>query len=93
LLNVAKCCSAFRLAVPVEDDAELLTTKVVLATAHLNHDPGDNRPRNLRAFCQRCHVLYDREEHLRRRRLSYRMRNALGDLFLGPYPVRWRADS
>ena len=38
------------------------TTKVFLAAAHLNHDPGDNRPRNLRAFCQRCHMLHDREE-------------------------------
>jgi len=78
-----------RLAEPIAGDSALRTTKVFLATAHLNHDPGDNRPRNLRAFCQRCHMLHDREEHRRRRWLTYRMRKALGDLFLGPYPTMW----
>jgi hypothetical protein len=33
----------------------------VLAAAHLGHDPTNNRPRNLKALCQRCHMLYDRE--------------------------------
>jgi hypothetical protein len=61
-------------------------TKVALAAAHLDHDPGNNRLRNLKAFCQRCHLLHDRKEHQRRRRLTLRMRKALGDLFLGPYP-------
>ena len=79
-----------RLAAPLADDPRLLVTKVFLATAHLNHDPGDNRLRNLRAFCQRRHMLHDREEHRRRRWLTYRMRKALGDLFLGPYPTKWR---
>ena len=78
-----------RLAEPIADDPGLLTTKVVLAAAHLDHDPGHNRPRNLRAFCQRCHMLHDREEHRRRRWLTFRMRKALGDLFLGPYPPTW----
>ncbi len=35
-------------------------TRVVLATAHLDHDPTNNRPRNLKALCQRCHMLHDR---------------------------------
>jgi hypothetical protein len=58
---------------------------VVLAAAHLDHDPTNNRLRNLKALCQRCHMLYDREEHRRRRLLTLRMRNAMGDLFLGLY--------
>lgn len=62
-----------------------LSTKVVLATAHLNHDPGDNRPANLKALCQRCHILHDRTEHLRQRQITYRKRRALGDLFEGTY--------
>ena len=61
------------------------TTRVVLATAHLDHDPTNNRPRNLKAFCQRCHILNDRLEHQRRRQLTFRARKAIGDLFLGPY--------
>jgi hypothetical protein len=61
------------------------STRVVLATAHLDHDPTNNRERNLKALCQRCHMINDREEHRRRRWLTYRMRRAMGDLFLGLY--------
>ena len=58
---------------------------MVLATAHLDHDPTNNRPRNLKALCQRCHMLHDHREHRRRRFLTLRQRKALGDLFLGLY--------
>ncbi|MFL5338120.1 MAG: hypothetical protein ACJ8H8_34370 [Geminicoccaceae bacterium] len=66
------------------------TTKVVLAAAHLDHDPAHcgRRHRNVRALCQRCHLLHDRPEHRRRIRLTLRRRRALGDLFLGPYSSR-----
>jgi hypothetical protein len=70
---------------PSPNDEALRTTKVVLATAHLDHDPGNNTQRNLKAFCQRCHMLHDREEHRRRRQNARRMSKALGDLFLGRY--------
>ena len=66
-------------------DGSLATTKVALAAAHLDHDPTNNRSRNLKALCQRCHMLHDRSEHRRRRWLTFRMSKALGDLFLGPY--------
>ena len=36
----------------------LRTTRVVLAAAHLDSDPTNNRLANLRAFCQRCHMLH-----------------------------------
>ncbi|GBR28443.1 hypothetical protein AA3271_2770 [Gluconobacter japonicus NBRC 3271] len=64
---------------------QIRQTKVVLAAAHLNHDPTSNRLRNLRAFCQRCHLLHDRMYHLAQRRLTLRRRLALGDLFEGLY--------
>ena len=66
-------------------DLAIYRIRVVLATAHLDHDPTNNRPRNLKALCQRCHVLHDRQEHRRRRLLTLRQRKALGDLFLGLY--------
>lgn len=69
-------------------DVPIRTTFVVLACAHLDHDPGNNEPKNLRALCQRCHMLHDRAEHLRQRWITYRLRKAAGDLFLGPYPFR-----
>ena len=75
---------ALRLAPPTA--LPLRTTQVVLACAHLDHDPTNNDASNLRAFCQRCHMLHDRVEHLRQRRFTYRLRRALGDLFLGIYP-------
>jgi len=67
---------------------QLRSTRIVLATAHLDHNPTNNRPSNLKALCQRCHLFHDRKEHRRRRRITYRRRRALGDLFEGPYQ-RW----
>jgi hypothetical protein len=67
--------------------SQTYTTRVVLACAHLNHDPTDNRDCNLAALCQRCHMIHDAEEHRRRRwQNAFRLR-ALGDLFLGRYPL------
>jgi len=69
----------------LEDLIALRTTLVVLAAAHLNHDPSRNGWRNLRSFCQRCHMLHDRPYHLAQRWITYRLRYAIGDLFLGLY--------
>jgi hypothetical protein len=55
----------------------------MLAARQLRPRKGD--PSNLAALCQRCHILHDKPEHLRRRRLTYLARRALGDLFTGPY--------
>jgi hypothetical protein len=63
----------------------LRTTRVVLAAAHLDSNPANNRLANLRALCQRCHMLHDRPHHLAQRWITYRRRYALGDLFLGRY--------
>lgn len=40
-------------------------TKVVITTAHLDRDPGNNEPENLRAKCQRCHLGYDMSQNQR----------------------------
>lgn len=50
--------------------------RIVLTVAHLGtdypdgrpgnkHDKSDCRPENLAALCQRCHLNYDREDHIR----------------------------
>jgi len=49
----------------------------VLAAARLDHDPGNNRLRNLRSLCQRCHIIQDRPYHLAQRRITYVLRRAL----------------
>lgn len=58
-------------------------TRVVLACAHLDHDPTNNRLRNLAALCQRCHLAHDRTEHVRRRRRNAFAARAWRDLFAG----------
>jgi hypothetical protein len=69
------------------DAMHIRQTRVVLAAAHLDNDPANNRLANLRGFCQRCHMLHDRPFHLAQRWLTYRRRWALGDLFLGRYGI------
>jgi hypothetical protein len=63
-------------------------TPVMLACAHLNHDPSDSALNQLAALCPRCHMIYDGPEHRRRRWMNAHYRRALGDLFYGPYPMR-----
>ena len=60
-------------------------TRVVLAAAHLDHDPSNNRLRNLKSLCQRCH--YPRSSAPSRAAADHLLRRALGDLFLGPSPL------
>ena len=43
---------------------------------HRDHDPTNNDASNLAALCQRCYTLHAREEHIRRRRLTYLARRA-----------------
>ena len=71
--------------------ASIRTTKVVLAAAHLDHNPAHcgRRHRNVKALCEHCHLLHGRPEHRRRIRLTLRRQRALGDLFLGPYSASW----
>jgi hypothetical protein len=44
-------------------------SKVILTTAHLGTDTGDKhdkqdvRPENLKAMCQRCHLIFDLPDH------------------------------
>lgn len=55
--------------------------KIILTTAHLNHDPTDNREENLRALCQRCHLRHDAELHQKNAAASrHKAKNNL-DLF------------
>jgi len=37
---------------------------VMLTTAHLNRDRTNNRFTNLKALCQRCHIKFDRPQHI-----------------------------
>ena len=69
------------------DAAQVRLTRVVLAAAHLDNDPANNRLANLKCLCQRCHMLQDRPFHLAQRWLTYHRRWAIGDLFFGRYGI------
>lgn len=47
-------------------------SRVVLTIAHLDHDPRNNDPTNLRAWCNRCHLTYDAPHHARTRQRTIR---------------------
>jgi hypothetical protein len=38
-------------------------SRVVLTTAHLDRNPWNSDPANLKAMCQKCHLSYDAEQH------------------------------
>jgi hypothetical protein len=69
----------------LEEMTQQRMSRVVLAAAHVDHDPARSGRRNLRAWCQRCHFAHDRAWHLLQRWITYRLRYARADLFLGPY--------
>jgi hypothetical protein len=65
----------------------LQTTRVVLTCAHKDHDPRNNGDENLAAWCSRCHLSHDSEHHRAQRRMTFRVRQAIGDLFSGLYTL------
>lgn len=61
-------------------------SKVVLTVAHLCRcrDLAGRKcgqPDHLLALCQRCHLGYDRADHIAKAKASRRARRAVGDLF------------
>lgn len=67
--------------------ASVRATYVVLAAAHVDHAPQNCAAGNLRAWCQRCHLLHDAPRHRVQRWITMRRRYACGDLFWGDYRV------
>lgn len=56
-------------------------TKIILTIAHMDHVPEHVDDSNLKALCQRCHLVYDAEHHAANARETRRARKAVGDLF------------
>lgn len=57
--------------------------RIVLTVGHLDHVPENCAPENLRAWCQRCHLHYDRHHHAATRAETKRKGKAVADLFTG----------
>lgn len=39
-------------------------SKVVLTTAHMDHNKDNNKFSNLKHLCQRCHLMHDLPQHI-----------------------------
>lgn len=55
--------------------------KVVLTIAHLDHDTNNNEDSNLKAMCQRCHLLYDKHHHIKNSKETNRKKKRQIELF------------
>lgn len=55
--------------------------QVVLTVAHLDHTPENCAPENLKALCQRCHLVYDAKHHAKTARATRRRAAGVQDLF------------
>lgn len=49
--------------------------QIVLTIAHLDHNPENNNPENLKALCQKCHLNYDKEHHAETRRKTKELKS------------------
>lgn len=56
-------------------------TDIVLTIAHLDHQPENCDPANLKALCQRCHLTYDAEHHKANAKATRRAQLNNGELF------------
>jgi hypothetical protein len=59
----------------------LKIVRIVLTIAHLNHQPEDCAPENLKCWCQQCHLRYDAKMKAAGLKSRRRARNAVGELF------------
>lgn len=62
-------------------DDEPKVVRIVCTTAHLDHQPENCVDDNLRFWCQKCHLSYDRKLHTETAYQTRRAGRAAGDLF------------
>lgn len=68
--------------VETQGKARLKIVKIVLTVAHLDHQPENCADENLKALCQRCHLVYDAKHHARNAAETRRAKMGCGDLFV-----------
>lgn len=56
-------------------------SRVVLTVGHLDHDPSNSDPANLRAWCNRCHLTYDAKFHAENASRTRALKRGQPDLF------------
>lgn len=56
-------------------------SKVVLTIGHLDQRPENDDPKNLKAWCQRCHLTYDARQHAENAALTRAEKRGQPDLY------------
>ena len=78
-----RCARGLRCEAYNHRPSPLTGKKVVLTTAHLDHDTTHNDLGNLRHFCNGCHLRYDNALHVKNARgTRLRRREEAGQLTL-----------
>lgn len=72
------------------DGTSIRLIKIVLTIAHLDHTPENCAEENLRAWCQRHHLAYDREHHARTRHATRKAAAMTADMFDAAAAARGR---
>lgn len=62
-------------------EGPLKIIRVILTIAHLDHQPENCDPSNLRALCQRHHLAHDQDHHRRNAQATRRARSGTAELF------------
>ena len=65
------------------DKGKFNLIKVILTIAHLDHDKENHEVKDerLKALCQRCHLVLDKEHHAENRRNTLNKMKGLSELF------------
>lgn len=64
--------------------AKLKIVRIVLTVAHLDHTPENCADENLKALCQRCHLVYDAKHHAKNAAATRRAALNIADMFAEP---------
>ena len=80
-MQLGESVDAAGLAIDAAAEDGFKVLRIVLTVAHLDHQPENCEPHNLKAMCQRCHLTYDAAHHARTAYTTRRARANTPDLF------------
>lgn len=66
MVSIADCLALDSGRPPFNLDGHKII-EIVLTIAHADHDPSNNDPSNLFAWCQKCHLEHDHDHHIQSR--------------------------
>lgn len=80
-VQLGESIDAAGLAIDAAVEDGFKVTRIVLTTGHLDHVPEHCELANLRHWCQRCHLVYDRDHHAETAYATRRARAGTLELF------------